>query len=127
MIDSLTSFRDPAGSCCLIDQRVLRFVNPKEAVEFEAFLKTPSAQACAAKRQIVGTHRLGETELAAIKGSSQLPSFRQENPATQVFEHELVRFPSYPYEWPAEMLWEAGRLTLDLAIGMLEDGYSLKD
>ena len=36
------------------------------------------------------------------------------NAATLV-EHERIPFPSYPYEWPAEMLHAAGVLTLNLA------------
>jgi SAM-dependent methyltransferase len=44
-----------------------------------------------------------------------------------LFEHERVPFPSYPYEWPAEMLAAAGLLTLELAEAVLEDGFGLKD
>jgi SAM-dependent methyltransferase len=44
-----------------------------------------------------------------------------------VVEHERVFFPSFPYEWPPEMLYAAGRLTLDLALDALADGWELKD
>ena len=44
-----------------------------------------------------------------------------------LYEHERVPFPSYPYEWPAEMLHAAGLLTLDLALKALDEGYGLKD
>jgi SAM-dependent methyltransferase len=48
-------------------------------------------------------------------------------PAGAVIEHERIPFPSYPHEWPPEMLWAAGRLTLELAQAALADGFGLKD
>jgi len=45
----------------------------------------------------------------------------------RLFEHERIPFPSYPYEWPPEMLYSAGALTLELAQGALEEGFGLKD
>ena len=44
-----------------------------------------------------------------------------------VLEHEHVVVPSYPYEWPPEMLHEAGVLTLDLSEALLGEGLGLKD
>ena len=56
--------------------------------------------------------------------SSQILASR---PNSVIFEHERVRFQSFPYEWPPEMLWAAGRLTLDIAVAARADGYGLKD
>jgi SAM-dependent methyltransferase len=36
-------------------------------------------------------------------------------------------FPSYPYEWPAEMLHASALLTLDLALAVLDEQQGLKD
>jgi SAM-dependent methyltransferase len=44
-----------------------------------------------------------------------------------ILEHERVAFPSYPYEWPPEMLYQAAALTLNLAMELLPDGIGLKD
>ncbi len=44
-----------------------------------------------------------------------------------ILEHERVWFPSYPYEWPPEMLHAAAELTIDIAAAALEDGFGLKD
>ena len=44
-----------------------------------------------------------------------------------LLEHDRVWFPSYPAEWPAEMLYAAGQLTIDLAEATLAEGYGLKD
>lgn len=48
-------------------------------------------------------------------------------PDMQVVEHERVWFPSYPYEWPPEMLFSAGELTLEIARASLGDSFGLKD
>ncbi|MCP5117285.1 MAG: SAM-dependent methyltransferase, partial [bacterium] len=42
-------------------------------------------------------------------------------------EHERIAFPSFPYEWPAEMLHAAATLTLDIAEGLAGEGLGLKD
>ena len=47
--------------------------------------------------------------------------------AAAVVEHERLWFPSYPYEWPAEMLHASALLTLDLAIATLDEHQGLKD
>ena len=44
-----------------------------------------------------------------------------------VVGHERLAFPSYPYEWPAEMLHASGLLTLDLALAAFDEGLGLKD
>jgi SAM-dependent methyltransferase len=97
------------------------------AAEFEAFLLTPSARRFLARRQLVQTRRLPPVEVTALLESSKWqPLFAAPGPDA-VFEHELIPFRNYPYEWAPEMLWEAGRLTLELAQSSLPDGYGLKD
>jgi SAM-dependent methyltransferase len=49
------------------------------------------------------------------------------DPNSRWFEHEPIPFPSYPFEWPAVMLEEAGSLTLHLAESALQDGFGIKD
>jgi len=44
-----------------------------------------------------------------------------------VLEHPRVAFPTYPAEWTPGMLWDAARLTIDLAIALVEEGLGLKD
>jgi len=44
-----------------------------------------------------------------------------------VLEHQRADFPSFPYEWPAEMLHAAGTLTVELARAYLDEGIGLKD
>ncbi len=44
-----------------------------------------------------------------------------------LFEHERVVFPSYPHEWPAEMLAAAGGVTIHLFQRALQEGFGLKD
>src|SRR5262249_11731449 len=44
-----------------------------------------------------------------------------------IFEHERIPFPSYPHEWPPEMLWAAGKLTLEIAQAASAEGFGLKD
>ena len=127
MIPTSTSFRDPAGSCCLLGGRVLRKLSAESAVEVEKFLQTHCARAFAARRQLVTTRRLEPAEADALCQSPDARLLFAAQRPDALFEHERIAFQSYPYEWPPEMLWEAGRLTLELAQASLQDGYGLKD
>ncbi len=44
-----------------------------------------------------------------------------------VLEHSPIPFRNYPYEWAPPMLQAAARLTLELAVGAMREGFSLKD
>jgi SAM-dependent methyltransferase len=74
----------------------------------------------------------GASVLDAFLKSETLEAFRcnivETRPAGNLaVEHPKVWFPSYPYEWPAEMLYAAAELTLDLAVRLLQEGWGLKD
>jgi SAM-dependent methyltransferase len=101
----IRSFRDPAGTLFRDGDRILRRVNPEAAGRLEAFLKTRTAREATESGKLVTSTRLTE----------------------DLYEHERVPFPSYPYEWPAEMLRAAGALTIELAQRGLEEGYGIKD
>jgi SAM-dependent methyltransferase len=121
------SFRDPAGCCCSFNGRMLRFVAAEAVSEFEKFLQTNCARQFIARKKFVSTRRLNENETAALRESPELQPVFNAQPMGAVFEHERILFPSYPHEWPPEMLWAAGRLTLELAQAALADGFGLKD
>jgi SAM-dependent methyltransferase len=106
---------------------VLRFVAADALSEFEKFLQTNGAREFIARRKFVSTRRLNENETAALRASPELQPMFSAQPAGAVFEHERIPFPGYPHEWPPEMLWDAGRLTLELARTALADGFGLKD
>src|SRR5512133_1936423 len=125
------SFRDPAGSCWLTQDQVFRVLDSSSGAACETFLQTPSAKSFLERRQLIGTRRLPELPVQALAVCDELDLQGVLNgeafAGRSFFEHEKVRFASYPHEWPPEMLWAAGRLTLDLAREALADGYGLKD
>lgn len=123
---SQASFRDPSGRLVVAGERILRVVNPAGRPDLEAFLGSPKAKALLDGGLLVGTRVLEGSErdsLLAEDGVRRLV----EDPAAMLLEHDRVAFPSYPYEWSPEMLYEAGRVTLDLAEALLELGMGLKD
>lgn len=112
----LCSFRDPAGSVLRIDNRILRIVNEEGVAQLESFLAT----ACAC--QAIESGKLVATTRASTEEASDFVP-----PGNCLYEHERVPFPSYPCEWPPEMLATAGSLTLELFEAALEEGFGLKD
>jgi 2-polyprenyl-3-methyl-5-hydroxy-6-metoxy-1,4-benzoquinol methylase len=120
------SFRDPAGFCCLLEGKILRFVSAESAAELEAFLDSDYGRKSVAAGRLMATHKPGEADLARWREMVP-PAMAARLQAGRVFEHERLWFPSYPYEWTPAMLLEAGRLTLDLAEGALAEGFGLKD
>ena len=104
------SFRDPDGFIFRQEDHLYRAVKPAAIETLNSFLASPSGRS------------LSESNCLVRSWPAQA-----ELPGWEVLEHEPVFFPSYPYEWPAEMLYTAGRLTLELAERILEDGFGLKD
>src|SRR5579863_9372805 len=102
------SFRDPAGRVYRLPGRILRAVHSPFVQDLEEFLATPAARKAAGEGRLVR-------------------SVRQSPLCNNLWEHDLIPFPSFPYEWPPEMLHAAASLTLDLAEASLNDGFGLKD
>ncbi|MGH7606804.1 MAG: SAM-dependent methyltransferase, partial [Gemmatimonadales bacterium] len=107
----------------MVDGRVLRLVQRAASADVAAFLDSPTARELIAAGRVVSTRALEPRERAELADDPRIGAAA----AAQILEHEPVPFPSYPYEWPAEMLFEAGRLTLDLAERLVPEGLGLKD
>lgn len=110
------SFRDPGGFVFHAGPRLLRAVEPSAFQTLEQFLASAPAHDFLAARQLVTTSFPDPREFA-----SHVPA------DYRLVEHERIPFPSFPSEWPPEMLAAAGFLTLDLADHCLPHGWRLKD
>jgi SAM-dependent methyltransferase len=125
---SSVSFRDPDGSVLCTGERVIRSVAPQRVSEFTAFLHSETARHLVAAETLIRTREIPLPEAASQIDPDRHELFPQSFLSSgRLFEHDRVPFPSYPYEWAPEMLYEAGRLTLDLAEAALSEGYGLKD
>ncbi len=111
------SFRDPAGRLHHQGGRLLRTVTPEGADCARLFIDSPAFTQFRDAGQFVDTRVLGHDEAeAAGLGDCAL-----------ALEHEPLFFPSYPAEWPAEMLVNAAELTLNVMESALCAGAGLKD
>jgi SAM-dependent methyltransferase len=120
------SFRDPDGRLLVIDDRVLRIVNKTGEANLNAFLASSVAKQFIAAGQLARTYLPSADSVKLLSECLKRESEGGEAPEA-VFEHERIAFPSFPYEWAPEMLHRAGRLTLDLAESVLNEGFGLKD
>jgi 2-polyprenyl-3-methyl-5-hydroxy-6-metoxy-1,4-benzoquinol methylase len=121
------SFRDPAGSVFRHGDRVLRVVNSIGAADLNAFLTSHAGRDLMASGKVVETRTLPDADTAHLM---QDPSVRELFDSLRgqfLLEHARLEFPSFPYEWPPEMLHAAAALTLDLGQALLADGLGLKD
>jgi SAM-dependent methyltransferase len=111
------SFRDPAGSVFTLagdpERRIYREVTREGVRDFNAFLSSPPTAGLLASGRIV--------QSTALTENLNRPG------AALVLEHERIPFPSYPAEWPPEMLHAAATLTLELARDFLPHQIGLKD
>ena len=121
------SFRDPAGQLFRFPGRIVRAVLLEGLPDLDAFLASAAARKFAASGNLVRTEVLSAEQLTEAIGAESAASLRAAFPGATFLEHELVAFPSFPYEWPPEMLHAAASLTLDLAEGLLEENMGLKD
>src|SRR5579871_5620352 len=110
--DGIRSFRDPAGFVVRHRGRILRVVRAAE--DLDAFLATHAARTAMDSGRLVRSVRIPADEFPELH-------------ADYLIEHEPVPFPSYPYEWPPEMLYAAARLTLELAQAAAPENFGVKD
>src|SRR6266481_2617884 len=121
------SFRDPAGCLFAYGDRILRMVSPAGVPDLALFLDSRTAQKHLAAGSVAGTRLLEDPELRDLLADPSLPESCRPLDGGIILEHERISFPSFPYEWPPEMLHAAGALTLELATSLLNDGLGLKD
>jgi SAM-dependent methyltransferase len=123
----LPSFRDPAGRLVDAEGRILRWISPAHRDEFETVAASSVVLKAIENGQIVPYCVLHPSEARQLAEHYELTESEVTDRGELVLEHERVPFPSFPYEWPPEMLEAAGRLTLDLAESLLDDGLGIKD
>jgi SAM-dependent methyltransferase len=99
-------FRDPGGRVLIADNQVFRAVSPHAFATVQLFLETRAAKTLLENGELVRTQVVESGKL---------------------FGHERVPFISYPYEWPAEMLYSAAMLTLKIADTIAPENWRLKD
>jgi SAM-dependent methyltransferase len=92
-----------------------------------AFLTSPVWSSWVAARRLVPTRLLTAEEAERALGDERLRPLAEQLRPELLLEHEPLEFPSYPYEWPPEMLHAAAELTLELALELLPHGLGLKD
>ena len=114
------SHRDPLGHVVIADGRVLRVVDESWRPVYKRLRANRLACAMVDDGRLIGAREVAPAAApAALRDAVGRGRF--------LLEHERVAFPSFPYEWPAEMLHKAAKLTLDLAGSFLDDGLRLKD
>jgi 2-polyprenyl-3-methyl-5-hydroxy-6-metoxy-1,4-benzoquinol methylase len=122
-----TSMRDPGGHVCLVGDRVIRIVNEVGLSDLQAFLNSGSSAQFFQSHKLVNTRFLDPEATARVLEYDEVRCVYEQSHGTAVVEHDRVPFPSFPYEWPAEMLHAAAALTLDFAEQLINDGLGLKD
>lgn len=121
------SFRDPGGRVFSFEGRILRVVNREAAEDLCAFLESPAAARAREQGRLISSRRLEPREMESVLAHEEVRALYDEARGEALFEHERIPFPSYPFEWPPEMLYAAGELTLELAQELLAEDFGLKD
>jgi len=117
---NLKSLRDPDAKLYESESEMIRAVDPEYGKFLLEFMTSSSFQAFEDK--IVETTTCENIEAQEVSNYST-DYFKDK----LLFKHKKITFPSYPYEWPVEMLHAAGELTVELAEGTIGDGVGLKD
>lgn len=121
MTENRLSLRDPEGHLFIQDGHVLRSVGISSADTLSFFLASTAAS------QLIESGQLVRTKTLNTPPNRPTPPVEETKDPKIILEHERIPFPSYPYEWPPEMLYAAGRLTLEIAQMLLPEGMGIKD
>ena len=107
---------------------MLRIVGAAGQDDLAACLESRTVREYVTTGRLVRTEVLGDAARAELaRAHPDLGLLPESARGLVVLEHERIPFPSYPYEWPPEMLHAAAQLTLDLSEELLDDGLGLKD
>ncbi len=112
------SLRDPSGFVFLHDGRAFRAVDDECMRVISRLMTIPLWQSLQAGRRMVPTTVVGPQDRTDYQLDARYP---------HLMEHEVIERITYPYEWCTSMLADAGILTLDLQLMLLEEGLGLKD
>jgi SAM-dependent methyltransferase len=123
----IPSFRDPAGRVALIDGRVFRLIDGSLGAPVLDLINSSVFQQLVEEGLVVRTDRLDDATRASLADAAAFSEVQDSSDGNLILEHELVPFQAYPYEWAADMLYAAGRHTLDLAMRLLPHRLGLKD
>ena len=96
-------------------------------VHLSGFDNLKTFWASKAAPQFIDSGRLVQTKILDLQKTDPILPEEVLRDAVLLVEHDKVFFPSYPYEWPPEMLHAAGLLTLEMAQTLLAEGMGLKD
>lgn len=121
------SFRDPAGQLFTVNGRVVRRVHGDAVDDLTAFLASKTAKKFLNLGKIARTDFLDRESAQPLISGQYHAIDSHTDDSMVVVEHDRIPFPSFPYEWPPQMLYAAGFLTLDLAESLAAEGFGLKD
>ncbi len=122
-----SSFRDPNGILLASKGRIFRVVNAAGEADLNAFLTSQAAAQWTSSGSVIPTSPLDQSAKSDLLKDEQIAGLYRAIRGELIVEHERIFFPSFPYEWPPEMLHAAAVLTLDLAIDLLPENLGLKD
>ncbi len=121
-----TSFRDPLGNVLLDREDVWRLVSCEAAPSLKQFLQYGYVQQFQLDGKLIPTRLATSSEAHAFY--EKFNELAKERDGFILFKHDRVEFPSFPYEWSPAMLFDAGKLTLEVAVSSKrQTGWSLKD
>jgi SAM-dependent methyltransferase len=122
----MISFRDPAGALYPAGNRIFRIV-ATGVPDLQAFLSSTAAKKYLDSGRVARTAVLTDEQAAEALADPNIAKAYDQLNGQLLVEHERIPFPSYPHEWPAEMLHAAGVLTLNLAKDLRREELGLKD
>ena len=102
------TFRDPAGSLVVEDDRAVRTIRPEFRETVFEFLSSDFYGRAVARGQMIASEIVDDADGLRLV-------------------HPRVRIPTYPWEWTAAQWLSAAELTLQLCDEALEEGWILKD
>lgn len=109
-----SSFRDPSGFIFTSGHTLYRQVNQVYRDHYDQLMNGGLYKALTVKNYLI-TH-------SEVSLDSPQPDL-----AFKIIQPEQIPFPSWPYEWPFDMLKDAALLTLRIAMISLEHDMILKD
>ena len=125
-LNRFESFRDPLGKVVLDDTDVWRLVDARENGAFGDLIRSDVFTKWQRSGKVVSTRAADQSERDDF--THRFADTSSNTPKFDLYKHERVWFPSFPYEWSPQMLYDAAEMTLEIAGSFFaRTGWSIKD
>jgi SAM-dependent methyltransferase len=110
-----------------VEGRLIRWIHQDALCHYDASMRSSVCRSWIDAQRLIPSLSLEQKAEESVRKQLEGRLLSGAREFGRLIEHPRIPFVSYPQEWAPEMLFQAGMLTIDLALELVEEGLGLKD